>query len=126
MTEGQLELLRDKFVLWDRASREGAMDLRDYNRRAAEALKQLLAEHSADEVNGLRANLERVQAHLSAKALECADLRQRAIAACEELLNAITAEEEHGPLGDPDGDDCAVCQAASRAAKFIAAERDKT
>ena len=46
MTEAQLELLRDKHVLWDRASREGAMDLRDYNRRAAEALKQLLAEHS--------------------------------------------------------------------------------
>jgi hypothetical protein len=46
MTEAQLELLRDKFVLWDRASREGNMELREYNRRCAEALKCLLAEHS--------------------------------------------------------------------------------
>jgi len=44
VTEEQLDLLRDKFVLWDRASREGAMDLRDYKRRCADALKQLLAE----------------------------------------------------------------------------------
>jgi hypothetical protein len=41
-TEKQFELLRDKYVLWDRASREGPMELRDYNRRAAEALKALL------------------------------------------------------------------------------------
>jgi hypothetical protein len=43
MTESQLELLRDKYVLWDRASREGPMDMRDYNRRAAEAMKAALA-----------------------------------------------------------------------------------
>jgi hypothetical protein len=43
MSEAQLELLRDKYVLWDRASREGPMDMRDYNRRAAEALKAALA-----------------------------------------------------------------------------------
>jgi hypothetical protein len=42
LTDAQRELLEDKFVLWDRASREGAMDLRDYNRRAAEALKVAL------------------------------------------------------------------------------------
>lgn len=47
MTEDQLALLRDKHTLWVRASREGAMDLRDYNRRMAEALGELLAEHSA-------------------------------------------------------------------------------
>lgn len=46
MTEAQLELLRDKYVLWDRASREGSMELRDYNRRAADALKALLAANS--------------------------------------------------------------------------------
>lgn len=44
MTEDQLTLLRDKFVLWDRAAHDGPMDLRDYNRRAADALKALLAE----------------------------------------------------------------------------------
>lgn len=43
LTDAQRELLEDKFILWDRASREGSMDLRDYNRRAAEALKIALA-----------------------------------------------------------------------------------
>lgn len=42
-TEAQLELLRDKYVLWDRAARQGPMDLRDYNRRAADALKAVLS-----------------------------------------------------------------------------------
>lgn len=46
MTEAQLELLRDKYVLWDRNAREGAMDLRDYNRRCADALKALLGEYA--------------------------------------------------------------------------------
>lgn len=43
LTKAQRELLEDKFVLWDRASREGNVELRDYNRRAAEALKVALA-----------------------------------------------------------------------------------
>lgn len=43
LTDAQFELLADKYVLWDRASREGPMDLRDYNARAAEALKVALA-----------------------------------------------------------------------------------
>lgn len=42
LTDDQRELLEDKFLLWDRASREGSMDLRDYNRRAADALKAAL------------------------------------------------------------------------------------
>ena len=43
LTEAQRVLLEGKFMLWDRASREGNMELRDYNRRAAEALKIALA-----------------------------------------------------------------------------------
>ena len=43
LTDAQRELLQDKFVLWDRASREGNMDLRDYNRRTADALKTALS-----------------------------------------------------------------------------------
>lgn len=43
MTSAQRLLLEDKFILWDRASREGPMDLRDYNRRAADALKSALS-----------------------------------------------------------------------------------
>lgn len=43
MTEPQLELLRDKYVLWERASRQGPMDMRDYNARCAEAMKVALA-----------------------------------------------------------------------------------
>lgn len=43
LTDEQRELLEDKFILWERASREGPMDLRDYNCRAAEALKAALA-----------------------------------------------------------------------------------
>lgn len=43
LTDAQRVLLEDKFVLWSRASREGPMDLRDYNRRASEALKAALA-----------------------------------------------------------------------------------
>lgn len=48
LTAAQRELLQDKFTLWDRASREGAMDLRDYNRRASDALKVALAICSED------------------------------------------------------------------------------
>lgn len=50
MSDEQRILLEDKFVLWERAGREGSMDYRDYNRRAAEALKACLAlasEHPA-------------------------------------------------------------------------------
>lgn len=43
LTDAQIELLADKYVLWERASREGSPDLRDYNKRAAEALKTALA-----------------------------------------------------------------------------------
>lgn len=43
LTDAHRELLEDKFLLWDRASREGPTDLRDYNRRAAEALKTALS-----------------------------------------------------------------------------------
>lgn len=42
MTEAQLELLRDKYVVWERDSRTGNMDLRDYNARCAEAMKAAL------------------------------------------------------------------------------------
>ncbi len=42
-TEDQLELLRDKYVLWERAGRTGVPGTRDYNRRCAEALKAVLA-----------------------------------------------------------------------------------
>jgi len=47
LTDTQRELLQDKFVLWERASSQGPMDLRDYNRRAADALKAALAICSA-------------------------------------------------------------------------------
>jgi hypothetical protein len=43
LTDAQRELLEDKFVLWDREARQGPQALRDYNRRAAEALKAALA-----------------------------------------------------------------------------------
>jgi hypothetical protein len=43
LTDAQRELLEDKFVLWTRAATEGPVDLRDYNRRAADALKAALA-----------------------------------------------------------------------------------
>lgn len=46
MTEAQLELMHDKFVIWTRDARTGPMDLRDYNQRCADAIKQLLAEYS--------------------------------------------------------------------------------
>ena len=49
LTDAQRELLEDKFVLWDRSSREGNMELRDYNGRAAEALKVALASASEDD-----------------------------------------------------------------------------
>ena len=45
VTEADLELLRDKYVVWDRAARQVPMDMRDYNRRAADAIRRLLAEH---------------------------------------------------------------------------------
>ena len=43
LTDEQRELLQDKFVLWDAGSRTGNMELRDYNRRAAGALKMALS-----------------------------------------------------------------------------------
>lgn len=50
LTEAQRELLEDKFVLWEKQSRTGSEEWRDYHRRAAEALKVALAicsEHSS-------------------------------------------------------------------------------
>jgi hypothetical protein len=55
MTDAQRELLEDKFILWTRASREGAMDLRDYNGRAADALKAALALASSAQAAEARA-----------------------------------------------------------------------
>jgi hypothetical protein len=48
LTDAQRELLEDKFILWTKAAREfgsgpDAEMRRDYNRRAAEALKVALA-----------------------------------------------------------------------------------
>lgn len=39
----QRELLEDKYVLWTTSAQNGRADFRDYNRRAAEALKAALA-----------------------------------------------------------------------------------
>lgn len=47
MTREQFELLQDKIALWRRSATEGAMDLRDYNKRAAEALTAALLERAA-------------------------------------------------------------------------------
>lgn len=44
MTPEQRALLEDKADLWRRASKEGSVELRDYNYRAAAALDQLLNE----------------------------------------------------------------------------------
>ena len=54
MTDDQFALLQDKIVVWSRASREGAMDLRDYNHRCAEALRAALVER-ADAISRLSA-----------------------------------------------------------------------
>lgn len=47
MTREQFSLLQDKIALWRRSATEGAMDLRDYNGRAAEALTAALLERAA-------------------------------------------------------------------------------
>lgn len=52
MTEDQLEILRDKYVVWEAASRSGNTDLRDYNRRCAEALKAALCIVAASPESG--------------------------------------------------------------------------
>lgn len=46
MTADQFALLQDKVALWRRASTEGSMELRDYNRRAGEALTAALVERA--------------------------------------------------------------------------------
>lgn len=43
LTDAQRELLEDKFLLWSKAAREGPADLRDYQSRAADAMKAALA-----------------------------------------------------------------------------------
>ncbi|ANI76466.1 hypothetical protein [Sphingobium sp. EP60837] len=48
MTHDQIKLLEDKLNLWREASKTGALDLRDYNRRCAEALEQCLYEANED------------------------------------------------------------------------------
>lgn len=42
LTDEQRELLEDKFTVWARQAESGPLDLRDYNRRAADALKAAL------------------------------------------------------------------------------------
>lgn len=46
MTDDQFALLQDKVTLWRKASTEGQMELRDYNRRAGEALAAALVERA--------------------------------------------------------------------------------
>jgi hypothetical protein len=43
LTLEELELLHDKVEVWGRAAKEGNMEMRDYNRRCAEALARALA-----------------------------------------------------------------------------------
>jgi hypothetical protein len=69
LTDEQRELLEDKFVLWDKASRTGAMDMRDYQRRAADALKAALAICSATPAPSV-SDAERAAADAMAEALE--------------------------------------------------------
>lgn len=59
-TEDQLELMRDKYVLWERSSRQGPMDSRDYNARCAEALKNLLSAYAG--LQGFRSSVLREHA----------------------------------------------------------------
>lgn len=47
MTDDQFALLQDKVALWGNASVSGSMELRDYNRRAREALATALVERAA-------------------------------------------------------------------------------
>lgn len=42
MTPGQRALLEDKLALWRQASTQGSMEMRDYNRRCADALELVL------------------------------------------------------------------------------------
>lgn len=44
MTNDQIALLEDKLNLWREASKTGTFELRDYNRRCADALEQCLHE----------------------------------------------------------------------------------
>lgn len=44
MTQDQIKLLEDKLERWHDAAKTGPFDLRDYNRRCAEALEQCLHE----------------------------------------------------------------------------------
>lgn len=46
MTQDQFVLLQDKVALWRKASTEGSMELRDYNRRAGEALTAAIVERA--------------------------------------------------------------------------------
>jgi len=44
MTKEQRELLADKLYLWRKESTQGNMEMRDYNRRCADALEALMNE----------------------------------------------------------------------------------
>lgn len=89
LTDAQRELLEDKFVLWDRASREGSMVLRDYNRRAAEALKVALALASSAEA-------------AEARATQAEQAQDREITALREALERIASYGDgFGPHDPP-------------------------
>lgn len=55
LTDAQRELLEDKHSLWIRAGNTGPLDFRDYNLRAADALKVALALASSAEAAEARA-----------------------------------------------------------------------
>lgn len=44
MTQDQIEILEDKLNLWREQAKYGRMELRDYNRRCADALEECLHE----------------------------------------------------------------------------------
>jgi hypothetical protein len=49
VTADQQTLLRDKIAIWRQQASQGPVEMRDYNRRAAEALEALFADWEASD-----------------------------------------------------------------------------
>lgn len=102
LTDEQRALLADKYVLWDRMSREGSMEQRDYNRRAADALKvalSLATDESPAQVQ--TSGQEAARAEGTCYGCVC---RNRDLALATSALAYYGNPERYKPNYAPDGD----------------------
>jgi hypothetical protein len=102
LTDAQRELLEDKHSLWVRAAETGPPDLRDYNRRAADALRIALSLASSAaaaeaKVGVLEEDIQVIGRYARSDGDRTFDDCIRDLALIDDRCRALTQEPSHEP-----------------------------